>query len=179
MAMPAGAGESIDECGDYRRIAHSPAGEQTVEIPVVSHVVAEPSPWVVRWAQEIRSRGRVLDLACGAGRHAVFLAEQGHWVLAVDLDCSRLPVRENIEPLQVDLEGPDWPLAGRQFDAVVVTNYLYRPHFDALLALVAPGGLLIYETFAQGHPVSLRNGWLTTLMCWGSRKASFNRLGLR
>lgn len=122
-----------------------------MEIPLVSHAPAAPSAWVLRWAAEIAPASRVLDLACGSGRHAQWLAEAGHEVLAVDIDCSRLPAHPRITPLQVDLEGPDWPLAGREFAAVVVTNYLYRPYFAAQLALVAPGGLLIYETFALGN----------------------------
>src|SRR6185295_3932687 len=58
----------------------------------------------------------------------------------------------NVErTLAADLEGEPWPLPGAEFDAVLVTNYLWRPLFPALLAAVAPGGLLVYETFAQGH----------------------------
>lgn len=122
-----------------------------MEIPVLSHAAAEPSAWVARWAREIHPAGTVLDLACGSGRHASWLAARGHPVLAVDIDCSRLPSHPLIQPLQADLEAEAWPLAGRVFDAVVVTNYLYRPHFQHLLEQVAPGGLLIYETFAQGN----------------------------
>jgi len=56
-----------------------------------------------------------------------------------------------VESMVADLEGESWPLAGRQFAGVVVTNYLWRPRFDDVLALVQPGGILIYETFMQGN----------------------------
>jgi hypothetical protein len=71
---------------------------------------------------------------------------------AVDRDADLLaPLAGLAETLAADLEGVPWPLPGRRFDAVVVANYLWRPLFPALLAAVAPGGLLIYETFAQSH----------------------------
>ena len=118
------------------------------------HAVETPSAWVVRWSCLIPRPGRVLDLACGAGRHARFLAQAGWTVVAVDRDI--LPV----EPLcqvpaisvrQLDLETGAWPLAGECFDGIVVTNYLHRPLFPMLLAALNPGGALIYETFAQGN----------------------------
>lgn len=56
-----------------------------------------------------------------------------------------------IETACMDLEGESWPLAGRQFGGIVVTNYLWRPRFPDLLALLAPGGILIYETFMVGN----------------------------
>jgi SAM-dependent methyltransferase len=94
----------------------------------------------------------VLDVACGHGRHARWLAAAGHAVTAVDHDAVLLaPLAGLAATLQADLEADPWPLPGRQFDAVVVTNYLWRPLFPALKAAVAPGGLLIYETFALAH----------------------------
>ncbi len=50
-----------------------------------------------------------------------------------------------------DIENGPWPFPGRQFAAVVVTNYLWRPLIPVLLASLAPGGVLIYETFTQGN----------------------------
>jgi hypothetical protein len=50
-----------------------------------------------------------------------------------------------------DIEGGPWPLAGRTFAAVVVTNYLWRPLYTRILDAVAPGGVLLHETFAQGN----------------------------
>jgi SAM-dependent methyltransferase len=99
--------------------------------------------------------GPVLDLACGAGRHVRLFLERGHPVTAVDRDLSGIADtigRPGLETLEVDLEdGRPFPLAGRRFAGVIVTNYLYRPLFPALIAAVAPGGALIYETFAKGN----------------------------
>lgn len=98
--------------------------------------------------------GMVLDLACGSGRHARLLAAQGHPVLAVDRDAEALSALADcpgVETLVADLEGADWPLAGRQFAGVVVTNYLWRPRLPEVCALLASGGVLIYETFMVGN----------------------------
>lgn len=98
--------------------------------------------------------GRVLDLACGQGRHARLLAGLGFDVAAVDrnfeaiLKLSDVP---GVTATQLDLEGDEWPLAGRTFDGIVVTNYLWRPRLPDVLALLAPGGVLIYETFMLGN----------------------------
>ena len=112
------------------------------------------SAWVRRFAPLIPPGGRVLDLACGGGRHARYLAARGHEVLAVDRDpaCgAALAGLEGVEFRCLDLETDDWPLAGERFEAVVVTNYLWRPRLAGLADLLSPGGLLIYETFADGH----------------------------
>lgn len=96
----------------------------------------------------------MLDLACGSGRHARFLAEQGHSVLAVDRDADALAGLQAIAGIvtqQVDLEGVHWPLAGLSFDGIVVTNYLWRQRLPDVLAMLAPGGVLIYETFMLGN----------------------------
>lgn len=98
--------------------------------------------------------GRVLDLACGSGRHTRLLAAAGHPVLAVDRDAmalAGLPGLPGVEVLAADLEGEAWPLAGLRFVGIVVTNYLWRPRLADLPALLAPGGVLIYETFMQGN----------------------------
>ena len=113
-----------------------------------------PSPGVVRHAQSIPARGKVLDLACGSGRHARFLAGLGYPVLAVDRDARALAGVSTIKGImtrQLDLEGEEWPLAGQVFDGIVVTNYLWRPRLPDVLALLAPGGVLIYETFMVGN----------------------------
>jgi len=117
--------------------------------------LTEPSPWVARFAALVSTGGAVLDLACGAGRHTRLFLARGHPVTAVDIDLSGLDdlgERPDLERLAVDLEdGRPFPLAGRRFAGVVVTNYLYRPLFPALVAAVAPGGVLIAETFAVGN----------------------------
>ena len=117
-----------------------------------SHDFAPPSDWVVRWTPLLPPAARVLDVACGHGRHVHWLARAGHHVTAIDRDPALLaPLAALATPLVADLEADPWPLPGRRFDAVVVTNYLWRALFPALKAAVAPGGLLIYETFAQAH----------------------------
>jgi 2-polyprenyl-3-methyl-5-hydroxy-6-metoxy-1,4-benzoquinol methylase len=95
----------------------------------------------------------VLDLACGGGRHSLYLAELGYSVIAVDQDISKIDsiASERITAEQWDLELQTWPLEGRQFEGIVATNYLYRPHLDQLPQMLSPGGVLIYETFAQGN----------------------------
>lgn len=103
----------------------------------------------------IPDRGLVLDLACGAGRHSRYLANLDCSVIAVDKDVSLLEVYadERISPKQLDLELESWPLGESQFDGIVVTNYLYRPHLDQLPQMLTEGGVLIYETFAQGNEI--------------------------
>ncbi|HYP32966.1 MAG TPA: class I SAM-dependent methyltransferase [Burkholderiaceae bacterium] len=114
--------------------------------------IAPPSDWIVRWTPLLPPGAQVLDVACGHGRHAHWLARAGHRVTAIDREAALLaPLSGLAETLQADLEAAPWPLPGRRFDAVVVTNYLWRPLFPALKDAVAPGGLLIYETFAQAH----------------------------
>jgi len=114
-----------------------------------------PSPWVQRFAERVPKGGTVLDLACGAGRHARLFLARGHPVVALDRDTSRLTDlagAAGLEIVQADLEdGGPFPLAGRHFAGLVVTNYLHRPLFPALIAALVPGGVLIYETFAQGN----------------------------
>jgi len=116
------------------------------------HGTEAPSPWVCRWTPLIRPAGQVLDLACGGGRHMQWLASKGHPVLGVDRSHEALALASAFgTTLQADIEDSAWPLQGHSFDAVVVTNYLWRPLWPQILASVAPGGVLIYETFAQGH----------------------------
>lgn len=119
------------------------------------HGLSEPSPWVREWAHLVAAGGAVLDVASGAGRHARFFASRGHPVTAIDRDPAALDLLRDaplVTPLVADLEGAAWPLpADAKFAAVVVTNYLHRPLFESLLQALAPGGVLVYETFAQGN----------------------------
>ena len=111
-----------------------------------------PSAWVTRWALLIRPGGTVLDVAAGSGRHSRWLASRGFAVVAVDRDATALAsLPEAVDTRVADLEQAPWPFPGRTFDAVVVTNYLWRPLFGDLVDAVAPGGVLIYETFAAGQ----------------------------
>jgi SAM-dependent methyltransferase len=115
---------------------------------VKEHDIVAPSAWVVRWAPLI-TRGRVLDLACGGGRHARHLAGLGHEVTAIDREPQSL---ESIRFVRADLEdGSPWPLPGEQFQGIVVANYLHRPLFPDVASALAPGGVLIYETFMRGN----------------------------
>lgn len=117
-------------------------------------VVVPPSAWVRRWASRVRKGGTVLDVACGGGRHARFFAGLGHAVDAVDRDpaaIDALAAVAGVNALCADIEGGPWPYAGRTYAGIVVTNYLHRPLFPQLRAALAPGGVLIYETFGAGN----------------------------
>lgn len=114
----------------------------------------EPSDWVLRFAALIPARADVLDLACGGGRHARWLAANGFNVLAADRDRQALDALDGLAGLSTlctDLEQGEWPWSGAVFDAAVVTRYLFRPRLDRLAELLKPGGLLIYETFMDGN----------------------------
>lgn len=118
--------------------------------------IIPPSPWVVSHAGRIPAGGRVLDLACGSGRHTRFLAGMGYRLLAVDRDAAALDGLASVTGVEtrlLDLEGPAWPLGEESFAAIVVTNYLWRPRLADLLSLLRPGGILIYETFMRGNEV--------------------------
>jgi SAM-dependent methyltransferase len=118
----------------------------------MAHEEMTPSDWVRRWTHLIPRDGTVLDLACGRGRHLRWLASQGLTVLGVDRDEQALSAAQAWGPtVQADLEQGAWPLSGRTFTGVVVTHYLWRPTWAQLLACLAPGGVLIYETFSRQH----------------------------
>lgn len=119
-----------------------------------AHPVTEPSAWVRRFSPLIQPGGAVLDLACGDGRHARYLAALGHPVTAVDVDVSGvadLDGQPSMEILALDLETGQWPFAGRRFAAIVITNYLHRPHLPWLPGTLASGGVLLMETFGAGN----------------------------
>ena len=132
------------------------------------------SPWIQRWSHLLKPRCSVLDVACGQGRHSQWFAARGHAVCAID----RTPPVHNPDPARIrylaaDIENQPWPLTHAaapalrldhaanqadhraatvaQFGAVIVTNYLWRPLFPTLLASLEPGGVLLYETFAEGN----------------------------
>jgi SAM-dependent methyltransferase len=114
------------------------------------------SPWVARFAPLVKT-GEALDLACGSGRHTRYLAARGLRVLALDRNAELLAplVGENVATLAHDLEaeGATWPFEAGRFSLIVVTNYLHRPLFADLARSLAPDGVLVYETFAQGNQV--------------------------
>ena len=117
-----------------------------------AHGAEAPSPWVRRWASVLAPCSTVLDVACGHGRHMRWLSEQGHQVTGVDRSPDAIAAVSGLgRAVQADIENGPWPFAGEQFGAVVVTNYLWRPLLPTLVASVAPGGVLLYETFASGN----------------------------
>ena len=117
---------------------------------VDSHGTQAASAWVRRWSHLVPLDARVLDVACGSGRHVRWFAQRGCCVTGVDRDGVAVePLTTIAEIVVADIESGQWPFAGRTFDAVVVTNYLWRERLPDLLASVAPGGVLIYETFGR------------------------------
>ena len=105
-----------------------------------------------RWSHLVAPQARVLDVACGAGRHVRWFAQRGCRVTGLDRDGAAMRALANLAEIVVaDIENAPWPLPGRSFDAVVVTNYLWRDLLPMLMASVANGGVLIYETFAAGN----------------------------
>lgn len=125
------------------------------------HADLPPSPWITRFEPLLqtcaprRGQPRALDLACGRGRHVRWLVARGWHVTAVDRDADALAALADlgpaVHPIAADLEGAPWPLAQERFDAVIVTNYLWRPLLPRIVQAVALGGALLYETFAQGN----------------------------
>ena len=119
------------------------------------------SPWVQRWSHLVAPGATVLDVACGLGRHVRWFTDRGHHVTGVDRAPAHVQALADLaatgraELVQADIENAAWPLmeAGRPrlFGAVVVTNYLWRPLMPLLRESLAPGGVLLYETFAHGN----------------------------
>lgn len=116
------------------------------------HGTEAPSAWVQRWSHLVPAGGSVLDVACGHGRHLRWFARRGHAVTGVDRSAEAI---EAVAPLGravlADIENGPWPFEGERFDAVVVTNYLWRALLPAIVGSVAEGGVLVYETFAAGN----------------------------
>lgn len=124
------------------------------ERPTSSGSRAAPSAWVLTHFHGVAAGGRVLDVACGSGRHVRAARDRGYSVVAVDRDLSGvadLAGDANVTLVEADLEAGPPPFAGRSFDGVIVTNYLWRPLLPHIVAAVAPRGLLLYETFGVGQ----------------------------
>ena len=124
-----------------------------------------PSRWLIENLDVLPAGRRVLDLACGRGRHALALAAAGWHVHAIDRDrealqaladaATGLPGTVTVEARELE----DGPIAFgvNGYGAVLVFNYLYRPLLPAIIDALEPGGVLLYETFtrgqaARGHP---------------------------
>lgn len=119
--------------------------------------VERPSTWFT-WHSGLVHRGtRVLDLACGTGRHALAAAELGATVVAVDSDAAKLKAGRkaadqrnvSVEWVQADLER--YPLPVGEFDVVMVFNYLVRHRMPEILRAIRPGGFLMAETFLESQ----------------------------
>ena len=116
------------------------------------HCTEKPSAWLQRWAHLIPPHSTILDVACGDGRHMRWLAAQGHTVHGVDRNPEALALAQAHGPVTcADIENGPWPFAGQTFGAIVVTHYLWRPLLPIIVQSLAPGGLLVYETFAAGN----------------------------
>ncbi len=112
-----------------------------------------PHPLLVRHV-EPGSAGRVLELACGLGHNALWLAEQGYTVDALDISLAALRrgranmVRRGLRGVNFIIADLDhFPLPRYAYDLVVVFRFLDRALFPAIRERVRPGGLVIYETF--------------------------------
>lgn len=119
-----------------------------------THTHEVPSPWITEHATLISAGGRVLDLACGSGRHSIWLAQQGYQVDAIDRDASALAGMSHINNIHVhiaDLEADEVYTFNHHYDGIIVSRYLYRPLLNTLALILNPKGVLIYETFMLGN----------------------------
>ena len=148
----------------------------------VLHGQESTSAWVARWSHLVPPGASVLDIACGHGRHMRHFAALGHPVTGVDRNPEAIDAINSLgEAICADIENGPWPLAARQFGAVVVTNYLWRPLWPHILASLTPDGVLVYETFAEGNasvgkpsrPDFLLNTGELLSMCEGLRIVAF------
>ncbi len=116
------------------------------------HTNTSPSDWILRWTHLVPSGGAVLDVACGQGRHVRHFHARKHPVTAVDKSAAAIDAVAHLaHAVCADIEAGPWPFRGSTFAAVIVTHYLWRPLLPTLVQSVAPGGVLLYETFAAGQ----------------------------
>jgi len=141
------------------------------------------SNWVQRWSHLIPAAGAVLDVACGPGRHMKWFAERGHPVTGVDRAPAAIDAASRFgEAVLADIENTPWPLMcgaqARQFEAVLVSSYLWRPLFPVICDSVAPGGILLYETFAVGNETVGKPARANFLLQTGELLSAFTSLRL-
>jgi SAM-dependent methyltransferase len=150
-----------------------PFSAKGARLPSLHSSLDQPSEWVARWAPRV-TRGPVLDVACGGGRHSRFFHDLGFEVVAVDREPLAM---EGIRFVKADLErGDAWPFEKEGFGAIVVTNYLHRPLFPHLSGSLAAGGILIYETFMLGNERFGRPSNPEFLLKPGELRAAFAEL---
>ncbi len=115
----------------------------------------EVSDWLKEHYCTLPSGGSVLDLACGGGRHSLFLQDKGYQVTATDIDVTSVQAANlpSVTIKQADLEKHNWPFGAEEFDGIVVVNYLWRAHFPKLKKTLKPGGVLVFDTFMMGNEV--------------------------
>lgn len=151
-----------------------------------AHGTGAASNWVQRWAHLVKPAGSVLDLACGHGRHMKFFAARGHPVTGIDSSAQAIAAASQFgTALQADVENRPWPLLSEKagevgqaakFDAVIVTNYLWRPLFPTILQSLAAHGVLIYETFSVGNETVGKPSRADFLLQNGELLAAFSAL---
>jgi SAM-dependent methyltransferase len=136
-----------------------PARFARAEGLVAEGTIGRPCSWLVLNADLLPAAGEVLDVACGSGRHTLYLAAAGYHVHGVDRDATRIAALRAVAVQHqlgltaevLDLEAGDVWLGEAAYDLVIVVHYLQRPLFPALAHALRPGGLLLYETFTVGH----------------------------
>ena len=115
----------------------------------------KPNKWVDCYSSLIPSGKGVLDLACGSGRHTGMLLNKGYQVTAVDIDTTSIKQNFSDKKLNIvkcDLESlSSWPFGKNSFLGIIVVNYLHRPLYSKIMESLEKGGVLIYQTFADGH----------------------------
>jgi SAM-dependent methyltransferase len=136
----------------------SPSAANAIKMQTTStqHALSPVSPWIERWSHLLPKQARVLDVACGSGRHLQWFLNRGHAVTGIDIDVGAARMAApNATLVCSDMENAPWPLMKtgqpEQFGAVIVTNYLWRPLFPTVIQSLAPGGILMWETFASGN----------------------------
>src|SRR5690606_1647498 len=145
---------SCDPVTERERFNTTGQQEMTTASPAThrGHHQPAPDPWIVSWLERLAAGSRVLDFACGSGRHARAAAALGLEVVAVDHDAEALAaVGTGVHVVHAELEVAPWPFAAASFDAVIVSNYLFRSRLDLLCGLIRPTGVLLYQTFALGN----------------------------
>lgn len=118
------------------------------------HNDLQPSAWVTQWAPLIPTAGKILEVACGRGRHLRYLSDRGQPLVGIDIDLSRvsdLKQQPGLELHEQDLEKDNAVFPDVAYAGIIVTNYLHRPLLKMLPDYLCQRGVLIYETFAVGN----------------------------